>query len=320
MSNSFYDDKEKDKYTHTNNIIHYYNDLEILPSKFFLPFTLALTSYYLIQKLSDNFMARWQVCFYPVLFYIIFNFFSSFFKILKSEMGFDDDEKYKSNINVENIDKITLLSNFFKMILCGFSFFSIYYFALFMDFNKDQDLIFSLKMSIGFSFSYIIYYFLKFSSILSIRKPNISNQNSEDFNETNSWVSFYSSLTAPILTYFSNMMVVCSGGACQSIVASTIGSLLGAFGVTVSNFSAYLFPITVIMLLISLYSLYARRKNFMHKPFLLGVFSCTLIIISHFNEENNIYYLIYPGNILMIAAAIWNYKINKLYGLPRYSK
>jgi hypothetical protein len=318
-----YDEKTLQTYNsniNTNNIIIFYNDQKILPAKFFLPFALSLTCYYLIQKLSDNFMARWQVCFYPILFFIIFNFFSAFLKIIKAELGFEEEDK--NNIYIENIDKISLLSNFFKMILSGFCFFSIYYFALFMDFNKDENLIFSLKMIIGACISSIIYFFLKFSKSLSIRKNNIpikENENEEN-NESGSLLSFYSSLTAPILTYFSNMMIVCSGGACHSIVASTIGSLLGAFGVTVSNFSAYLFPFTIILLAVSLYSLYAKRKQFTHKPFLLGVFSCFLILIAHFNETNYIYYLIYPGNICMIGAAIWNAKINKFTGLPRFKK
>ena len=156
---------------------------------------------------------------------------------------------------------------------------------------------------------------------LSIKKnsPCVEKENEEN-NESGSFWGFYSSLTAPILTYFSNMMIVCSGGACHSIVASTIGSLLGAFGVTVSNFSAYLFPFTVILLIVSLYSLWAKRRTWTHKPFLLGVVSCILILIASFNQESHIYYLIYPGNIGMIGAAIWNAKVNKLYGLPRFKK
>ena len=31
-------------------------------------------------------------------------------------------------------------------------------------------------------------------------------------------------------------------------------------------------------------------------------------------------YLIYPGNILMIIAAIWNARMNKFSGLPIYNK
>ena len=58
----------------------------------------------------------------------------------------------------------------------------------------------------------------------------------------------------------------------------------------------------------------------MHKPFILGVVSCVMILVASFNESSNVYYLIYPGNIFMMGAAVWNYKINKLYGLPRFSK
>jgi hypothetical protein len=69
-----------------------------------------------------------------------------------------------------------------------------------------------------------------------------------------------------------------------------------------------------------LLSLYWKKKSLTHKPFLLGVFGCVLIIISHVFEKNSLYYLIYPGNILMIGAAIWNAKTNKFSGLPRFKK
>ena len=51
------------------------------------------------------------------------------------------------------------------------------------------------------------------------------------------------------------MMVICSGGACTQIYVSTITSLLGAFGVTISNLSKYMFPITCILMFISVFSL-----------------------------------------------------------------
>ena len=139
--------------------------------------------------------------------------------------------------------------------------------------------------------------------------------------ENNSIIlAFVSSLLGPLLTYFSNMMIVCSGGACTQIYISTITSILGAFGVTLSEISKYMFPLTCILLGVSLISLYIKRKKFMHGPFLLGAFSSIIILLSKYYEKTKLNKLIYPGNVLMIIASIWNAKMNKFSGLPTYNK
>ena len=322
------DDKANDHY-----IVSSYIDLEILPTNFLFPFTFALTSYYLIQKINDNFMAGWLICFYPLLLFIVLQFLQSIYKIIVSEFFTDEDDamiggnQANIKINMDNLDRIILISNFFKMIISSLAFFSIYYLSDFLDFKKDESLIYCIYLIISACISSMIYYSLRKLSMFAIKRPNIKAETERD-PETgellpqNTYLTFFSTMTAPILTYFSNMMIVCSAntGVCTQIYASTIASLLGAFGVTISDFSEYLFPITIVLLGVSLFSLYAKKKSFTHKPFLLGVFSCLLILISHFNEKNKLYYLIYPGNILMIGAAIWNMKLNKFYGLPKYNK
>ena len=133
-------------------------------------------------------------------------------------------------------------------------------------------------------------------------------------------IAFITSLLSPALTYFSNMMIICSGGACTQIYISTITSILGAFGVTLSEISKYMFPITCVLLGVSLISLYIKKREFLHKPFLLGVFSAILIILGKYFEKSFLSKFVYPGNILMIVAAIWNARMNKFSGLPVYNK
>ncbi len=315
------DDKANDHY-----VISSYLDLEILPSNFLFPFTFALTGYYLIQKINDNFMAGWLVCFYPLLFFIVLQFLQSIYKIIVSEFFTEEDDsmfggsQLNLKINMDNIDRIVLISNFFKMVISSLGFFSIYYLSDFLDFKKDESLIYSIYLLISACFSSMIYYSLRKLAMFAIKRP--SNKASEESRDPetgellvhqNTYLTFFSTLTAPILTYFSNMMIVCSAntGVCTQIYASTIASLLGAFGVTISDFSEYLFPITIVLLGVSLFSLYAKKKSITHGPFLLGVFSCVCILVSHFNEKSKLYYLIYPGNIFMIAAAVWNARLNK---------
>ncbi len=43
------------------------------------------------------------------------------------------------------------------------------------------------------------------------------------------------------------MIVYNSSGVCAQVYMSTIASSLGAFGVTISDFSKYLFPITIVL-------------------------------------------------------------------------
>ena len=47
-------------------------------------------------------------------------------------------------------------------------------------------------------------------------------------------------------------MIICSGGACTQIYISTFKSILGAFGVTLSEINKYMFPITCVLLGVSL--------------------------------------------------------------------
>ncbi len=81
-----------------------------------------------------------------------------------------------------------------------------------------------------------------------------------------------------------------------------------------------MFPITCVLLGVSHLSLYIKRKKLSHDPFLLGVFSAILILLGKYYENTKLKKLIYPGNNLMIFAAIWNAKMNKFPGLPIYNK
>ena len=81
-----------------------------------------------------------------------------------------------------------------------------------------------------------------------------------------------------------------------------------------------MFPITCVLLGVSLISLYIKKREILHKPFLLGAFSAILIILGKYFEKSFLSKFVYPGNILMIIAAIWNARMNKFSGLPIYNK
>lgn len=296
-------------------VISNYIDDEILNENISLPIFLLFTLFFLIQKLNDNLMAKWQATFYPVYLFLIYKFIKFFLRIVKTESSDDSGEKETKIIKIANLGKVVLISNFFSLINYTLSFLGIYNLAEFLDKRKDEYLFSFLYFISSICISHIIYSVFRKTSIFAIKSKK------DDEQSTNT-LAFISSLSTPLLTYLSNMMIVCSGssGVCTQIYMSTIASLLGAFGVTISDFSDYLFPITVVLLGISVFSLYIKRKKFTHKPFLLGLFSSVIILIAHIWQETKLYYLIYPGNILMIGAAIWNAKLNKFSGLPRFKK
>ena len=295
--NSFFSQQKK--------IINEYMDLTIMESNIFLYISCLLTTFFLYQKFNDNFMAHWRVTFYPLYIYLIPNCIYYFYLIIYSDILIEKKGIDKSNI----LSNIFLISNFFSFIIYILSITEIYNIHQFLD-TKSDDYLFSSIYILLIIFSIcLIYSFIRQLSMFSIREI-------QKFKSI--YFAFASSLIVPALTYLSNMMVICSGGACTQIYVSTITSLLGAFGVTISNLSKYMFPITCVLMFISVFSLYIKKKKFSHPPFILGVFSAFIIILGKYYENNFLRYLIYPGNILMIIAAIWNAKLNNFTGIPMF--
>lgn len=292
-----------------SNIITHYDQQSIIPENYFFSISSFLTVFFIYQKINDNLMAKWNACFYPIYLYFIIQFLIYFYKIVKSEIIEENDISHV--IKIINFDRAVLISNFFNLVNAPLLFLTFYYFAEHLDKRDDIYLFYSIYMIGSYCLSNIIYTFLKRLDLfkLTYNNPSFSTNH----------VTFGSTILAPMLTYLSNMMIVCnSSGVCTQVYMSTIASLLGAFGVTLSDFSEYLFPITIVLLGVSLISLYIKRKSLLHKPFLLGCAATAMIIFSHIWEW--LYYLMWVGNLLMITAAIWNARINKFSGLPRYSK
>jgi len=302
-------------------IVTTYSDYNISKELIFLPICSILSLFFIYQKINDRVMVKWQGTLYPFYLYFITQFLKFFLNIIKNEKEDDQDfENLKSKkLNIQNIEKIILISNFFMLIDSALAIVALYYFGEFLDHRKDEFLFSSMYVLFSYCFSKIIYFILRKTKIFEIKRSTFSSDNSPS--STHGTLAFITSVTTPVLTYISNAMIICgSNGTCTQVYMSTIASLLGAFGVGLSDLSEYLFPVTIVLLGVSLFSLYIKKKSWKHKPFLIGVFSTVLILLSHIFDDTKLYYLIYPGNILMVIAAVWNARINKLYGLPRYIK
>ena len=258
-----------------------------------------------------------EATFYPLYLYLITKELISFYLIIKNdntsktEKGNNDIKL--NNIEIPNLLNIYIVSIFFKFILYLLIICFIYNIHSFLDYRKDEFLISAIKFLIATTIWGIIYGLIR-------KIPNLKFKEYEKEKNNSTIIAFITSLLSPALTYFSNMMIICSGGACTQIYISTITSILGAFGVTLSEISKYMFPITCVLLGVSLISLYIKKREILHKPFLLGVFSSILIILGKYFEKSFLSKFVYPGNILMIIAAIWNARMNKFSGLPIYNK
>ena len=309
--------KDKKREDINSFIISEYEKYNISKPDIFLYICLFLTSYFLYLKITDRFIALWRVTFYPIYVYLILKTLISFYLIIKNDnITSIQKEKHDillNNLEISNLLNIYIVSTFFKFILYLLLICFVYNIHSFLDDRNDEFLIASFK----FLISTTIWGFL-YSIIRKMPQLKLKEQAKEENNSI--FVAFASSMLGPILTYFSNMMIVCSGGACTQIYISTITSILGAFGVTLSEISKYMFPITCILLGISLLSLYIKKKKILHPPFLLGVFSSIFIILGKYYEKTILSKFVLPGNILMIISAIWNARINKFSGLPIYNK
>ena len=320
---SFIEDEKKKSKTKKEDkkafLIAEYESLDIIKPNIFLYSCLFLTSYFLYLKITDRFIALWRATFYPLYLYLITKALISFYLIIKNDNASKNEkEKEKNNIILNNIEilnltNIYIVSNFFKFIFYLLLICFIYNIHSFLDYRKDEFLISSIKFLIGTTIWGLAYGLLR-------KIPNLKLKEYKKEKNNSAVIAFITSLISPALTYFSNMMIICSGGACTQIYISTITSILGAFGVTLVEISKYMFPITCVLLGVSLISLYIKKREILHKPFLLGVFSSILIILGKYFEKSFLSKFVYPGNILMIIAAIWNARMNKFSGLPIYNK
>jgi hypothetical protein len=261
-------------------------------------------------------MISWQSTFYILYGTLVYKLLYSFYSLTKESekseelyFAFADKEEMINKIeNLYVLSKLIQIVNFSLCIMICF------FFCRYMDSKLEYYIYYLLHSLIGLCLFHLIFSIISNSQYFQLN----ANEN-KDHLFYNS--AFITSLITPLMTYLSNLTIICSAnsGVCTQFYLSTLTSILGAFGITVSNLSEYLFPITIIMLIISNVSLYIKRRQLLHPPFMLGVFSTFLIVLSKLYEDK-VWYLLYLGNILMLVAAIWNMKINKFFGLPKKSK
>lgn len=285
-----------------------------------------ITTFFIFQKISNNLLTKWQACFYLFYAVILIKFFLCFLRILDDNSNIKEmiSSIYEKEEFISKVENLMLLSSLVSLIHYTLCFFLCYFFAEYMDTKLDEYVFYLITVVSGILINQLIFSVLADSSWFNVKRSSEdleANRANDEKTHSDSWAAFFVGLTTPLLTYLSNMTMICSAnsGVCTQFYLSTLTSLLGAFGITISNLSEYLFPITVVMLIVSNISLYVKRRKLTHPPFLLGVFSTFLIIISKIFEDS-LWLLMYIGNISMIVAAVWNMRMNKFYGLPSRKK
>jgi len=121
-------------------------------------------------------------------------------------------------------------------------------------------------------------------------------------------------IMSPILNFLGSSFMLCGGGQCSGIYGSTISAIGSAFGVSVAEWLPFLDYFTLLLVLVSVMVLYYAKKDLMYKPFLISVFAGILIFADTLYFQMR--YPIYVGNVLMIAGALWNSKLNKANLMP----
>ncbi|MBN9229489.1 MAG: hypothetical protein BGO90_12265 [Legionella sp. 40-6] len=107
-----------------------------------------------------------------------------------------------------------------------------------------------------------------------------------------------------LVKFFISLPSMVVAGICP-ICWSAYAGILSALGVSLTLYIKYLFPITIVLLMLALAALgfkAKQRRGF--KPFILGFIAAFLIISGKFIWPMD--GTLYIGILLLISASIWN--------------
>lgn len=81
--------------------------------------------------------------------------------------------------------------------------------------------------------------------------------------------------------------------------------ILSSFGIAFVNYTPYLLPLTIVFLLISLFTFgYKAKRRRGYYPLFLGVIASLIILIGKFAFDHD--WALYVGVFLLVIASIWN--------------
>ena len=116
-------------------------------------------------------------------------------------------------------------------------------------------------------------------------------------------------LTAAINLVTPALSTCSTSGLCSSLYASTLTSFLSTFGISVLDITKCLWPVTLLLLSVTLYSVYYTSRSMRYPPFLLGVLAAVGVVLSQTLIES--WVLTWASNALLISAVLWNNHLAK---------
>jgi len=246
---------------------------------------------------GDLFFFNWLMTFSPTLLYLALQMLRYLKRII-----IIDEETIKDAHGI-TAKRFSLMDNLFHFILSllmlCFVFYAIY--------RRDQ---MALNLSAGPLYVMgALYLFVQVFYTYSAKAAQNALLLPLAKDEEKKRSPLLTSILTPLFNFLGASFAVCGGGTCSSIYGSTISAIFSAFGISISEWMPYLDGVTVILVLVSVYVLYYAKKSFTYKPFILGTAAAVIILITQFFFTTR--YPIYVGNVMMIAAALWNSKLNK---------
>jgi len=81
--------------------------------------------------------------------------------------------------------------------------------------------------------------------------------------------------------------------------------IMSALGISITSYSKYLFPLTIIFLIFALIGLsFKASQRWGYKPFMVGAAGALFIITAKFYWNSDV--LLYIGITMLLGASIWN--------------
>jgi len=261
----------------------------------------GLTVIFAYAKLEgDLFFFDWKMTLAPTILYLIILTLRYLHKVV-----FMDEKVYKESFSLK-LNRFQLLDHFFHFIMTLNMLFFVGYAAYFLDVEEVKVPTKPLYIAIAL--------YLIIQIVYSAVSRSIENDNLLPMTNKEKDSSIFTAIMSPILNFLGSSFVLCSGGQCSGIYGSTISAIGSAFGVSVAEWLPFLDYFTLLLVLVSVMVLYYAKKDLMYKPFLISVFAGILIFADTLYFQMR--YPIYVGNVLMIAGALWNSKLNKANLMP----
>ena len=252
----------------------------------------------------------WINTFIPTFLYLIHQMITNFSSILLIELPKDQDSSKDKVPKLFILDSLNHFLQYMVLFIC------LIIITELLETIPEQRSLFPLYIIATIYLLLHLAYTVLHSSIiqrsqpLSVNKvmPLIILSNNDDSNKPG--ISFFTSLITPLFNFLGSSVAICAGGTCTAIYGSTLSAIFSAFGITITEWLPYLDGLTGFLIIISVYVLYTAKRDWKYQPFVLSAVAATLIIFQMITSFSKIF--LYVGNIMMILAALWNIRLNRV--------